>query len=83
MKEKLSSIPKSKFDLFVFEDKGKRFVMMWDCALDGVDQWFHSDGKQCWRKTGRKYRSVALRKWKLVDRIPEHVHRSEGWRKWL
>lgn len=62
---------KSKFDIFIMKGPRGVFGFTWDTATNGVAEWRHTDGKVWWTKTGNDYRAKAMKKYKLVQRLPE------------
>ena len=62
---------KSKFDIFIMRGPRGVFGFTWDTSINGVAEWRHTDGKVWWTKTGNDYRSMAMKKFKLVQRLPE------------
>jgi hypothetical protein len=73
----------SKYDLFVFEDKGRKIVMVWDTAENGVSQWRHWDKKRVWVVKDNRHLGKVRKKWKLLTRVPECIWRHQGPGAWI
>jgi len=70
---------KSKFDVFIMKGPKGVFGFTWDTSVDGIAQWRHTDGKSWWVKKGNGYRSNALQRYKLIQRLPEaYARMSDG-----
>lgn len=68
---------KTKYDLFVLYEPSKNELieMLWDTAIDGVSQWRHYSANGIWVIKDNKYLSKALKKYTVIDRVPECIHR--------
>ncbi len=53
---------KSKYDHRVhYCPKTNRIILiLWDMAIDGVSQWYHSDGKTAWWTNGKLDTSMYI-----------------------
>lgn len=67
---------KYKFDVFIVRGPKGIFGFTWDTSTDGVAEWNHTDGKVWWRKSGNDYRAKALKKYELIQRLPEQYARQ-------
>ncbi len=64
---------KSKFDTFIVHcPKTKRIIkIQWDCAINGLSQWWHFDGDKCWRVKDNKYLGKIPKLFTILYRLPE------------